>query len=135
MSGISEPVPPPTHGRILLIMAILGFAGSIAGAIFYSFAFGIGILVGTVLAFINYYWLQYSLRNVFANAVEGQKPKISALRYILRYLTLGGVIAVIYISGVLPIIPVILGMGAFGFAVVADGIIRIFSPRPKNEVN
>ena len=127
MSGISEPVTPPTHGRILLIMAILGIIGSIAGAVFHSLAFGIGILTGTALAFANYYWLQYSLRKVFANAAEGQKPKISALKYISRYLALAAIIAVIYVSGVLPIVPVILGMCAFGLAVVVDGIIRIFT--------
>jgi hypothetical protein len=126
MSGISEPVPPPTHGRILLIMAVLGAIGSIAGAVLVSIEFGIGILVGTGLAFVNYYWLRYSLRKVFANAAEGEKPKISALRYISRYLALAAVIAAIYATGVLPIVPVILGLGAFGFAVVVDGIIRIF---------
>ena len=126
MSGISEPVPPLTHGRILLIMAVLGAIGTIAGAVFVSVEFAIGILVGTGLAFVNYYWLRYSLRKVFANAAKGEKPKISALRYISRYLALAAVIAAIYATGVLPIVPVILGLGAFGFAVVVDGIIRIF---------
>jgi hypothetical protein len=126
MSGISEPVPPPTHGRILLIMAILGFVGSIAGAMFHSLAFGVGFLIGTGLAFVNYYWLQYSLRNVFANAEEGQKPKLSILRYVSRYLALAAVLAIIYMTGVLPVIPVILGLCTFAFAVVVDGIIRIF---------
>jgi len=126
MSGISEPVPPPTHGRILLIMAVLGAVGAIAGAVFLSIEFGIGILIGTGLAFVNYYWLRYSLRKVFANAAEGEKPKISALRYISRYLALAAIVAAIYATGVLPIVPVILGLGAFGFAVVIDGIIRIF---------
>ena len=126
MSGISEPVPPPTHGRILLIMAVLGAVGAIAGAVFLSIEFGIGILIGTGLAFVNYYWLRYSLRKVFANAAEGEKPKISGLRYISRYLALAAVIAAVYATGVLPIVPVILGLGAFGFAVVVDGIIRRF---------
>ena len=117
---------PPTHGRILLIMPILGILGSIAGAVFHSLAFGIGILTGTLLAFVNYYWLQYSLRKVFANAVEGEKPKLSVLRYVSRYLALAAVIAVIYVTGVLPVIPVILGMCTFALAVVVDGIIRIF---------
>jgi ATP synthase I chain len=126
MSGKSEPVAPPTHGRILLIMAILGVIGSIVGVVFRSLEFGIGILIGTALSFVNYYWLQYSLRKIFADAEEGQKPKLSILRYVSRYLTLAAVIAVIYVTGVLPVIPVILGMCTFAFAVVVDGIIRIF---------
>lgn len=132
MNGNSEPeeqtnaAMPPTHGRILVIMAILCVAGAIAGAVFHSLSFGIGILVGGGLAFVNYYWLRHSLKKIFAAAADGERPKISALRYILRYATLAAVIAIIFALGILPIVPVILGMGGFGFAVVVDGIIGIF---------
>ena len=127
VDGSTPEVMPPTHNRILVIMAVLGLLGSIAGAVFHSIGFGIGILLGTVLAFANYYWLRYSLRKVFADAAEGEKPKISAIRYVLRYFTLGVIVAIIFALGILPIVPVILGMAGFGFAVVVDGIIRIFS--------
>ena len=134
MTGNSESVrvdnvepPPPTHNRILVIMAALGVLGAIAGAIFHSISFGIGILVGIALAFGNYYWLRYSLKKVFAEAAEGDRPKISAIRYILRYVTLAILVAIIFALGILPIVAVILGMAGFGFAVVVDGIIRIFS--------
>jgi hypothetical protein len=133
MTGNSESVQAdtlepmqPTHNRILVIMAVLGILGAVAGAIFHSIGFGIGILVGIALAFANYYWLRYSLRKVFADAAEGEKPKISAIRYILRYLTLAVIVAIIFALGILPIVAVILGMAGFGFAVVVDGIIRIF---------
>ena len=133
MTGNSESVQAdtlepmqPTHNRILVLMAILGVLGAIAGAIFHSIGFGIGILVGIILAFANYYWLRHSLKKVFADAAEGEKPRISAIRYILRYLTLAVVVAIIFALGILPIVAVILGMGGFGFAVVVDGIIRIF---------
>lgn len=133
MTGNSESVRagdvermPPTHNRILVIMAVLGVLGAVAGASFHSISFGIGILVGIALAFANYYWLRYSLKKVFAEAAEGERPKISAIRYILRYVTLAIVVAIIFALGILPIVPVILGMAGFGFAVVVDGLIRIF---------
>lgn len=133
MTGNSETVDadnvkvmPPTHDRILVIMAVLGVLGTIAGIVFHSISFGIGILVGVALAFGNYYWLRYSLKKVFSEAAEGEKPRISAIRYILRYFTLAAVIAIVFAVGILPIVPVILGMGGFGFAVVVDGITRIF---------
>ena len=133
MTGKSESVRAdttdvmlPTHNRILVIMAVLGILGAVAGAVFQSISWGFAILFGSVLAFANYYWLRYSLKKVFADAAEGEKPKISAIRYILRYMTLGAVIAIIFAIGILPIVPVILGMAGFGFAVVVDGIIRIF---------
>ena len=134
MTGKSEPVPadsidpmPPTHNRILVIMAVLGILAAVAGAVFQSISWGIGILFGIALAYANYYWLRYSLKKVFEAAAEGEKPKISAIRYILRYLTLAAVVALIFALDILPIVPVILGMAGFGFAVVVDGIIRIFS--------
>ena len=133
MTGNSETVDadnvkvmPPSHDRILVIMAVLGVLGTIAGIVFHSIGFGIGILLGVALAFGNYYWLRYSLKKVFAEAAEGEKPRISAIRYILRYFTLAAVIAIVFAVGILPVVPVILGMGGFGFAVVVDGIIRIF---------
>jgi uncharacterized protein YqhQ len=133
MTGNSETVDaenvkvmPPSHDRILVIMAVLGVLGTIAGIVFHSISFGIGILLGVALAFGNYYWLRYSLKKVFAEAAEGEKPRISAIRYILRYFTLAAVIAIVFAVGILPIVPVILGMGGFGFAVVVEGIIRIF---------
>ena len=134
MTGNSESVrvdevepTPPTHNRILVIMAVLGVLGATVGAIFHSISFAIGILVGIALAFGNYYWLRYSLGKVFAEAAAGERPKISAIRYILRYVTLAIVVAIIFALGILPIVAVILGMAGFGFAVVVDGIIRIFS--------
>ncbi len=125
----TEPVEvmPPSHSRILVLMAVLGAAGAIAGAVILSLRFGLGVLFGTGLAFINYYWLKHSLQRVFAEVAEGEKPRISALRYILRYVSLAAVVAIIFATDVLPVVAVILGLGAFGFAVVVDGIIRIFS--------
>ena len=121
----AEIIQPPSHERILWIMAVLGIAGGIAGFAFRSFEFGLGIWVGTALAFINYYWLKSSLRKIFSAAESGEKPRMLAGKYFLRYIILAIVIAVIYVTGVLPIVAVVLGMAGFGFAVVIEGLIRI----------
>jgi hypothetical protein len=47
-------------------------------------------------------------------------------KYFVRYIVLAIVVAMIYMTGVLPIVAVILGLAAFGFAVVVEGLIRIF---------
>lgn len=133
MSDDFEPVAqpqgnttPPTNSRIIAIMAVLGVLGTIAGFIFSGIPFGIGVLVGVTLAFVNYFWLQHSLKKIFAAADSGEKPRMLAGRYFLRYVILGIVVAVIYVSGWMPIAAVILGMAGIGFAVVVEGIIRIF---------
>ena len=123
----AENIRPVSHERILLIMAILGLAGGIAGLAASSLRFGLGILVGTALAFLNYYWLKSSLRKIFAAAQSGERPRMLAGKYFLRYLVLAIVVAVIYAADLLPIVALILGLGAFAFAVVIEGSIRIFS--------
>jgi hypothetical protein len=126
--SVDEPssVRQPSNERILLIMAVLGIVGGIAGIAINSFRFGLGIVVGTALAFANYFWLKRSLRTIFSAAESGEKPRMLAGKYFVRYLVLGAVVAIIYFSGMLPIVAVILGLGGFGFAVVIDGLIRIF---------
>ena len=107
-------------------MAVLGIIGGIAGIAFSSFRFGLGIMIGTALAFANYYWLKSSLARIFAAAETGERPRMLAGKYFLRYLILAAVVAVIYAAGLVPIVPLILGLGAFGFAVMIEGLIRIF---------
>ena len=126
-AAAEEIIRPPSHERILWIMAVLGVAGGIAGFVWISLEFGFGILIGTALAFANYYWLKRSLRKIFGAAESGEKPRMLAGKYFARYLVLAAVVAVIYVSGILPIVAVVLGLAAFGFAVVVEGFIRIFS--------
>jgi len=122
-----EIIQPPSHERILWIMAVLGVIGGIAGFAFMSLAFGLGVLIGTGLAFVNYYWLKSSLRKIFSAAESGERPRMLAGKYFLRYIILAAIVAIIYTAGLVPIVALILGMAGFGFAVVIEGFIRIFS--------
>lgn len=133
---VEQAIVPISHRRILVIMAVIALAGSIAGAAFMSVSFGAGVLIGSVLGFINYYWLKVSLKKIFDKAAEtGERPRLLGLKYFARYIVLGTVVAIIYATGTVSIVGVILGMGEFGFAVVVEGILRIFSnPVSEKEV-
>jgi ATP synthase I chain len=123
-----QAIVPLSHRRILVIMAVIGLAGSLGSAIFVSVSFGAGLFIGSVLAFINYYWLKVSLKKIFDLAAEtGERPRLLALKYFARYIVLGSIVALLYATGVVSAVGVILGMGGFGFAVVVEGILRIFS--------
>lgn len=128
-SHITEPsIPNISHRRILWLMAIVAVSGGLAGSIFISCAFGIGVLLGGVLSFVNYYWLKISLRKIFASAVEhGEKQRFLAIRYFSRYLTLGAILAIVFLTQTLPIISVILGLSSFALAITVEGFIRLFS--------
>ena len=125
----TESIRPISNGRILWLMAVVGLAGGIAGIAFSSFRFGLGIVIGTALSFANYFWLKSSLRKIFAAAETGERPRMLAGKYFLRYLILGAAVAVIYATGLVPIVALIVGLASFGFAVVIEGLIRIVGGR------
>lgn len=112
-----------------MILAVLSVGGSIAGAALVSVRFGLGLLVGCVLAFVNYYWMQRSLKKIFSTAAEGEKPRFLGAGYFVRYLAFGCVVAFFYVTDLLPISGLLVGMAGFGFAVLIEGFIRIFNSR------
>ena len=114
-----------SHKRILLLMAIICVVLAIAGLVIKGSMFGIGVLFGGAMAFANYFWQESSTRAIFAVAAGGSKPFFPALRYVLRYLVIGGVIWLVYITDAFPIVAVIMGLAAFAFAVMAEAFISI----------
>ena len=117
-----------SHRRILVLMALVGLAGSLAGAVFVTGRFGLGVFVGASLAFVNYFWLKRSLRKIFEAATEkGRKPSLLAAGYFARYAVLGLILAIVFITAVVPVTSFITGLTAFAVAVVLEGLIRIFS--------
>jgi hypothetical protein len=134
MSENSEPVAveqekiaPLSHRRILWTMAII----VLIGALFCSGRFGLGFLIGGILAFLNYYWLKISLKKIFDKAIEsaasGEKPRFLATGYFLRYLGMGAILYIVYLSNAVPIVSVLLGLCVFALAIVIEGILRILS--------
>ena len=122
-----ETVQTLSHRRILAIMAIVGFLGSLLGFIFVDWRLGLGFLIGAVLAFANYFWLKQSLKKIFARVAGGEKPRFLATNYILRYVGFGAVLLLIYLTKTISVIGVILGLTSFAFAILIEGFINIFS--------
>ena len=126
----SQPLTtPPRNERILVILAFLGVGGSIAGVALVSARFGLAVLVGSVLSFINYYWMRRSLKAIFDRTREGERPSFIGAGYFIRYIVLGGIVAFVYALDLLPISGILVGMAGFGFAVLVEGSIRAFSSR------
>lgn len=115
-----------SHRRLLTEMAVLIAFGAVAGFVFGGARFGVGVLFGGLLAFLNYYWLKRSTSAIFEKAFAGSTGRFVSLRFIGRYVVLGLVILAVYFSGLVPVTAVIAGLSAFAIAVVADGFISIF---------
>ena len=119
-------VKPISHRGILIVMSVLIVVGAIGGFAFVGKPFGFGVIFGGILSFANYFWLERSTRAIFSpNAISS--AGILAAKYILRYAAIGLVLLLVYKTGVFPVAAVILGLAAFAFAVVIQGLKNIFS--------
>lgn len=115
-----------SHRGILAAMAMIVVAGAAAGFVFVGSRFGLGVLFGGLLAFGNYFWLEKVTRQIFSpDAVRSSG--ILAAKYILRYLVIGGVLLLVYLTDAMPMPAVILGLSAFAIAIVAQGFKNIVS--------
>lgn len=121
-----ENPPPLSHIRLLVVMAVVALAGTVAGFVFFSAKAGAGFAIGGVLSFVNYFWMKHSLSRIFENTEEGVKPSFAGGNYIMRYVAFATVIGAIYLVDWELLVPVILGLSSFAFAVVIEGFIRIF---------
>ncbi|MBK9214861.1 MAG: ATP synthase subunit I [Chloracidobacterium sp.] len=109
-------------------MAMIVVVGAAAGLAFAGARFGLGVLFGGLLAFGNYFWLERVTRQIFQpDAVRS--TGILAAKYILRYLAIGGVLLLVYLTGAFPMPAVILGLSAFAIAIVAQGLKNIVSSK------
>ena len=124
----TTPPPPISHRRILWTMGLVSLFGALAGLIFISWQFALGVLFGGVLSLVNYYWLKVSLKRIFDKAIaHGDKPQFLAVRYFMRYLTLGAILVIVFLTETIPVVAVILGLASFALAIVIEGLIRLFS--------
>lgn len=141
MSEVSEPVaseenqsaPQLSHGRILRIMAVVLMIAVAVSLIYARRDFTLGLIIGGILAFVNYYWLKFSLKSLFDRVTaKGEKPRFLAAKYFLRYATLGAVVGVVYFTKIASVVAVLLGLSIIALAVVVEGFIRIFTSSNKS---
>ncbi len=86
-----------------------------------------GFLIGGILSFVNYFWLKASLKTLFESVREGEKPPAIAAGYFWRYLTIGALMLVVFLTKVFPVVAFVLGLVSFAFAVMIEAVLRVFS--------
>lgn len=123
---IADQPKPIRHRGILIAMAVVAVIAAAAGFVFGGMRFGLGVIFGGVLAFANYFWLDRSTRAIFADNATASTA-ILAMKYILRYAVIGGIVYLVFVTGAFPVPAVILGLAVFAFAVVFEGLKNIFT--------
>jgi hypothetical protein len=111
---------------IVIVMVMLIVIGTIFGFVFGKNRVGFGFLIGGILAFANYFWLERATRVLFEQRTPASSA-VLALKYILRYVAIGAVLLLLFFADIVSIPAVIAGLSAFAFAVVIQGLKNIFT--------
>jgi hypothetical protein len=91
----------------------------VAAAVFADLKFMLGLLVGGVLALLNYRWLHSSLRAILSTG--GQKaPPGTTLKFIFRWVVVGAVVYAASLTGLVNEIAVLAGLFAPAVAVMIE---------------
>lgn len=118
--------------RIGWLTLALGLAAAaITGAVGVGpSASGLGVVIGAVLAWLNYRWLHQAAAELsrLAAAGEGSRPHISTWVYVkllARYGLIGVVLYVMVTRFAVPVVSMLAGLCALGAAAMAESIYEL----------
>jgi hypothetical protein len=117
--------------RIALLTLTIGAIAAAIVAIAGQWRWGIGILLGAALAWINFLWLDQGLGAIskLAQAQHGApKPRISLWVWIKVFSRYGLIAILLYTAWVLvhiPVVSMLAGLCALGAAVMAEGLYEV----------
>jgi hypothetical protein len=123
-----------TERRIAHLTLILGGAAAIAAAFLSSIRMGVGILIGTLLAWINFRWLERAMDSVAraSTAQEGSPeahvPVSSYFGLFARYALIVAVVYATFSLFRIPVLSILLGLCALGAAAIAATLYEVLSP-------
>ena len=120
--------------RIARLTLVLGVAAGGLTAALYTWRWGLGLLVGALLAWLNFRWLRDALdalkRLSTAQAEEAkvQVPLGTWFRFVGRYALIGLTVYVIFEGLKVPILSILVGLCVLGAATLAASVYEILHP-------
>jgi hypothetical protein len=120
-----------TERRIAQLTLVIGAAASAGAAYFSSLRMGAGILVGTVLAWISFQWLETALdalaqiSTAKPDSARAGVPFTSILKFVGRYALIGAVVCVTFFVFDIPVVSILLGLCALGAATILATLYEI----------
>jgi small-conductance mechanosensitive channel len=121
-----------TERRIARLTLVLGGIASAGACFLFSVRVGGGVLVGALLAWVNFRWLKNALDAVVrASTAQAEPPKArlplgSLFGLIGRYFLIAVSVYVIFMSFGIPILSMLVGLCALGAATIAASLYEVF---------
>jgi hypothetical protein len=119
-AGLVSASGDATNRRIFRSMVVAVILAITVSLLFAPWRVSTGLLLGGVLSLVNHYWLTTSATAAFSVLVDGQKPRLSLVQYILRYALIGSVILLAYKFGIASVPALIAGLCSFVFALFVE---------------
>jgi len=123
-----------TEQRISWLTLVFGFTAALAVALTGPRMWAAGLVVGTVLAWLNFRWLRRGL-DALVRASQAQscaeKPQVPLATYFAaacRYGLIGLAVYVIFEVLKVPLLSMVLGLCALGAASIAASVYEILHP-------
>ncbi len=121
-----------TETHISRLTLLFGIITAIPVAHFYAWRWGLGVLIGAILAWLNFRWLRQGL-DALTNAATAQadqkKVRVPLATYVkaaLRYGLIGLAVYVIFEYLNVPLLSMVVGLCALGAATMVVSVHGIF---------
>lgn len=123
-----------TERRIARLTLIVGALVSAGASYRFSIRIGAGVLIGAILAWINFRWLERAMDSIArastaqAGSPEARVPVSSYLGMIARYALIAAVVYVIFSRLRIPVLSMLVGLCALGVAAMFATVWEVLSP-------
>jgi membrane-bound metal-dependent hydrolase YbcI (DUF457 family) len=119
-AGLFSASGDATNRRIFCSMIVAVIVAVGVSLLFAPWRVSTGLLLGGLLSLVNHYWLTTSTIAAFSVLIDGQKPRLSLVQYVLRYAVIGLVILLAYKFGIASVPALIVGLCSFVVALFVE---------------
>jgi small-conductance mechanosensitive channel len=123
-----------TERRIAWLTLGVGVLSAAGASYLFTIRIGAGVMIGAVLAWINFRWLEHALNAVTrasvaqAGSPQAHVPVLSYLGMIARYALIAGAVYVIFSMLQIPVLSMLVGLCALGVAAITATVWEVVSP-------
>ena len=123
-----------TERRIASLTVVIGVVAAACGAFFSSVRMGAGILVGALVAWVGFRWLESALDGLVrvstaqAGSEQARVPKGAIFKIVGRYGLMIGAVCVIFFTFKVPVVSMLLGLCALGAATIVATLYELWKP-------
>ena len=109
-------------GSMLTVVVLAVLASSVVA----PWRITAGLLLGGGLSLFNHHWLRTSIAAAFNVETSGNRPRVGAWRYIVRYFVICGIVFCTYTLNLISLPAVLVGLCSFVVALFVEAFRQMY---------